>query len=395
MEHRLSSRVRQITPSATISIDTKTKALLREGKPVINMSVGEPDFDTPVAAAYAGIRAITSGQTRYTPAAGLLELRKAIAHKLMVENGLSYAPEQIIVSSGAKHSLFNIFLAICEPGDEVILPAPYWVSYPEQIRLAGAEPVIVPCDETSGYKITPEQLRAAITPHTKAFLLNSPNNPTGAVYSESELRALGQVLLDYDIYLITDEIYERLVYGVKHLSLPALFPELASRTLLVNGFSKAFAMTGWRLGYVAAPLDVAKALASLQSHATGNPASVSQVAGIAALSAFDPAMVEEFGRRRNRLLAGLRELPGVSCVTPDGAFYAFPNISGLFGKQYKGRTIDSASTFCELLLEHELVSAVPGDAFGAPANIRLSYAVAYEQIETALERIGRFVRELA
>ncbi|MCL6625540.1 pyridoxal phosphate-dependent aminotransferase [Alicyclobacillus shizuokensis] len=395
MEQRLSSRVRQIAPSATISVDTKTKALIREGKPVINMSVGEPDFDTPVAAAYAGIRAITSGQTRYTPAAGLLELRKAIAHKLMVENGLSYQPEQIIVSSGAKHSLFNIFLAICEPGDEVILPAPYWVSYPEQIRLSGANPVIVPCGEESGYKITADQLRAAITPKTKAFLLNSPNNPTGAVYSEAELRALGEVLLDADIFLVTDEIYERLVYGVEHVSLLALYPQLADRTLVVNGFSKAFAMTGWRLGYVAAPADVAKALASLQSHATGNPSSVSQVAGIAALSAFDPGMVEEFHRRRDRLVAGLRELPGITCQVPQGAFYAFPNIASLFGKAYKGQVITDANAFCELLLEHELVSAVPGGAFGAPENIRLSYAVAYEQVETALERIGRFVRELA
>lgn len=395
MEHRLSSRVRGIKPSATLTIDAKTKALIQSGKPVINMSVGEPDFDTPVKAAFAGIEAIAKGNTRYTPAAGTLALRKAIASKLQVENGLQYAPEQIVVSSGAKHSLFNIFYTICDDGDEVIVPAPYWVSYPEQVRLAGATPVIVSADESSGFKMTAEQLQAAITPKTRAVLLNSPSNPTGAVYSEDELRELGKVLVDHDVYLVTDEIYERLVYdGVKHISLPAIYPQLMSRTLVVNGFSKAFAMTGWRLGYVAAPPDLAKAMSSLQSHATGSPSTMSQAAGIVAFRAFEPEMVIEFERRRNRLVSGLNDLPGVSCLAPDGAFYAFPNISGLFGSTYEGHTIADAAQFCERLLEEELVSAVPGDAFGAPNNIRLSYAVSYEEVETALERMQRFVSKL-
>lgn len=396
MEPRLSSRVRGIKPSATLTIDAKTKALIQSGKPVINMSVGEPDFDTPAKAAFAGIQAIAKGNTRYTPAAGTLALRKAIATKLQVENGLQYAPEQIVVSSGAKHSLFNVFYSICEDGDEVILPAPYWVSYPEQIRLAGAEPVIVSADESSGFKMTAEQLQAAITPKTKAVLLNSPSNPTGAVYSEDELRELGKVLMDHDVYLVTDEIYERLVYdGVKHVSLPAIYPELMNRTLVVNGFSKAFAMTGWRLGYVAAPPDVAKAISSLQSHATGSPSTMSQAAGVAAFSAFETEMVTEFERRRNRLVSGLNDMQGVSCLMPDGAFYAFPNISGLFGSTYEGKTISNAGDFCEVLLEQELVSAVPGDAFGAPNNIRMSYAVSYEEIETALERMQRLVSKLS
>lgn len=395
MSQRISSRVRNIAPSATMSIDAKTKALVKEGKPVVNMSVGEPDFDTPAPAAFAGVQAIAKGNTKYTPAAGTLELRKAIASKLMVENGLNYLPEQIVVSSGAKHSLFNVFLTICEEGDEVILPAPYWVSYPEQIRLAGAEPVIVSCDEQNGYKITPEQLEAAITPKTKAFLLNSPNNPTGAVYSEAELHALGEVLMRHDIFVVSDEIYERLVYNTKHISLPALCPELAARSIVVNGFSKAFAMTGWRLGYVAAPPDIAKAMSSLQSHSTGSPSTISQAAGVTALASFQPEMVAEFQRRRDFLVHELQTMPGIECLVPDGAFYVFPNIRQVFGKELQGKVISSATEFCELLLEHELVAAVPGDAFGAPNNIRLSYATSFENIQTAVERLRRFLSRLS
>lgn len=394
MKQRLSNRVRNIAPSATMSIDAKTKTLMAGGKPVINMSVGEPDFDTPVAAAFAGVRAITSGKTRYTPAAGTLELRKAIAAKLMRENGLTYQPEQIVVSSGAKHSLFNTFLALCDEGDEVILPAPYWVSYPEQIRLSGATPVIVQATEATGYKLTPQLLAAAITPHTRALLLNSPNNPTGAVYTEQELRDLGEVLLDKEIYVVTDEIYEKLVYGVEQVSFAAVVPELMDRTLTVNGFSKAFAMTGWRLGYVAAPPDLAKAMASLQSHATGNPSSISQYAGLAALGDFNPAMVAEFHRRRNTLVHGLQAIPGVECLLPDGAFYVFPNVSHWFGYRASGQVIDSSTRFCELLLEQELVAAVPGDAFGSPQNIRLSYATSYENVEAAVSHLQRFISSL-
>jgi aspartate aminotransferase len=395
MHHRISSRVRNITPSATMSVDAKTKALLKEGKPVVNMSVGEPDFDTPVPASFAGIQAITEGNTRYTAAAGTLELRKAITSKLMVENGLQYTPEQIVVSSGGKHALFNIFLAICDDGDEVVLPAPYWVSYPEQIRLAGGVPVVVSCGEQSGYKLTPEQLEAAMTPKTKAVVINSPNNPTGAVYSEAELRALGEVLTRYDVYVVTDEIYERLVYNTRHHSIAALVPELRSRTIVVNGFSKAFAMTGWRLGYTAAPVDVAKAISSLQSHGTGSPSTISQAAGVVALHSFQPEMVEEFQRRRDYLVRELQSMPGVRCLTPDGAFYVFPDISELFGKELEGKVISSATDFCELLLEKDLVAAVPGEAFGAPNNIRLSYATSFENIETAVQRIRQFLSRLS
>ena len=394
MEQRLSARVRGIAPSATMSIDAKTKALLNDGQPVVNMSVGEPDFDTPKAAAFAGIKAIVNGQTRYTAAAGTLDLRKAIVGKLMRENGLQYTPEQIVVSSGAKHSLFNIFLAICDPGDEVILPAPYWVSYPEQIRLSGAEPVIVSCTEASGFKMTAEQLQAAITPKTKAVMLNSPSNPTGAVYSREELTALGEVLVKHDIYVVTDEIYEKLVYGVEHYSIGALVPELMSRTIVVNGFSKAFAMTGWRLGYLAGPLDVVKAVSSLQSHATGNPTSISQVAGVAAFDAFDPSMVVAFHERRDYLVRSLQEMDGIECLMPDGAFYVFPNISAFYGRSLGGKRIENSNDFCTLLLETDLVAAVPGAAFGAPDNMRLSYATSMDQIKLAVERIQQFLSRL-
>jgi aspartate aminotransferase len=379
-----------IQPSATMSVDAKTKALLKEGKPVINMSVGEPDFNTPIPAAFAGISAITNGFTKYTPAAGTMELRKAICEKLSVENGLTYTPQQIVVSNGAKHSLYNVFMAICEEGDEVVLQAPYWVTYPEQIRLAGATPVIVNCDESSGFKMTPAMLEAAITDKTKAVLLNSPSNPTGAVYSENELRALGEVLMKHDVYIVTDEIYERLVYGVSHVSLPRLFPDLMSRTFVVNGFSKAFAMTGWRLGYVAGPADAIKAISSFQSHGSGSPSAISQAAGVVALKSFEPAMVAEFKRRRDLIIAGLNELSGVTCKLPDGAFYAFPNVSSVFGKHYKGRPIQTSVDYATVLLEEQLVAVVPGEAFGAPNNVRLSYATSYENIEQALTRMRTF-----
>lgn len=394
MEERLSARVKLIAPSATISVDTKTKAMIKEGKDVVNMSVGEPDFDTPEPAALAGVRAITNGNTRYTPSGGTMELRQAIAKKLLDENGLVYQPSQIIVSSGAKHTLFNVLYAICNAGDEVIIPAPYWTSYPEQVQLAGGTPVYVPCDETTAYKLTPAKLAAAITTRTKAVIINSPNNPTGSVYSETELRALGDVLVQHDIYVITDEIYERLVYGVKHYSLPALHPDLIQRTLLVNGFSKAFAMTGWRLGYVAAPPDLAKAMDSMQSHSTGSPSTISQAAGVTALASFQPEMVVEFRRRRDYLVSRLQALPGVMTLVPDGAFYVFPNISGLLGGTYAGKTLESSAQFCEWLLEEELVSTVPGHAFGAPNNFRISYATSFEAIVKAADRMERFVKQV-
>lgn len=388
--NRLSLRVSQLTPSATMSVDAKTKSLLQAGQPVINMSVGEPDFDTPTAASLAGIRAIANGKTRYTAAAGTPELRQAIAKKLQTENHLTYTPEQIVVSNGAKHTLFNMFLAILNPGDEVIVPTPYWVSYPEQIRLAGGIPVFVKTDESSGFKMTPQQLQAALNEKTKAVLLNSPCNPTGAVYSRNELASLGEILENHTAWIVSDEIYEKLVYNVAFTSFAEACPQLIDRTLLVNGFSKAFAMTGWRLGYLAAPPDLAKAVASLQSHGTGSPSTMSQAAGVTALQSLDTTMIQAFHARRDFLVKGLNQISGLSCLNPEGAFYVFPNVSAVFGKRYENRIIETAVDYAELLLEKQLVAAVPGEAFGAPNNIRLSYAVSMQDVEEAVRRIAAF-----
>nr|MDH3105013.1 pyridoxal phosphate-dependent aminotransferase [Bacillus velezensis] len=289
-----------------------------------------------------------------------MELRESIVRYLLNERGLEYKPNQIIASARGKQPLYNVFQAICDQDDEVILPSPYWVSYPEQIKLSGAVPVIVSCDETTNFKITPEKLAEVITPKTKAVVITSPNNPTGSVYSENELKALGNVLKDYsEIFIISDEIYDQFVYEGKHISLPLIFPELLNRTIITNGFSKVFAMTGWRLGYIAAPSDIAEAIASFQSHATGSPSTISQYAGISALNGFDKSMVEEYKKRRDILVDGLNQIEGIQCTKPNGAFYAFPNVSQFFGTMFEDQQIIDAETFCHLLLEKQHVSAVP------------------------------------
>ncbi|MFP6326140.1 MULTISPECIES: pyridoxal phosphate-dependent aminotransferase [Bacillus amyloliquefaciens group] len=396
MNKRLSDRVMNIKPSATMSLNAKTKIMVKEGKDIINMSVGEPDLHPPLTASYAGIQAIVKGKTGYTPAAGLIELRESIVRYLLNERGLEYKPNQIIASAGGKQPLYNVFQAICDQDDEVILPSPYWVSYPEQIKLSGAVPVIVSCDETTNFKITPEKLAEVITPKTKAVVITSPNNPTGSVYSENELKALGNVLKDYsEIFIISDEIYDQFVYEGKHISLPLIFPELLNRTIITNGFSKVFAMTGWRLGYIAAPSDIAEAIASFQSHATGSPSTISQYAGISALNGFDKSMVEEYKKRRDILVDGLNQIEGIQCTKPNGAFYAFPNVSQFFGTMFEDQQIIDAETFCHLLLEKQHVSAVPGTAFGEPNNIRLNFAIPKDLITEALKRINNFTTQLA
>ncbi|QHZ48397.1 pyridoxal phosphate-dependent aminotransferase [Bacillus sp. NSP9.1] len=396
MNKRLSDRVMNIKPSATMSLNAKTKMMIKEGKDMINMSVGEPDLQPPLKASHAGIQAIVNGQTGYTPATGLIELRASIAQYLLHERGIKYSPNQIIASAGGKQPLYNVFQAICDQGDEVVLPSPYWVSYPEQIKLSGAVTVIVRCDETTDFKMTPEKLAAAISPKTKAVVITSPNNPTGSVYSEDELKEIGNVLKDYkNIFIISDEIYDQFVYEGKHVSLPFLFPELQDRTILTNGFSKVFAMTGWRLGYIAAPADIAEAIASFQSHATGSPSTISQYAGIAALNGFDQSLVEEYKKRRDLLVEGLNHIQGIRCAKPNGAFYAFPNVSRFIGTTYEDQTIVDAETFCHLLLEKQHVSAVPGTAFGERNNIRLNFAIPKDLITEALKRIKNFTTQLA
>lgn len=399
MSLELSARIRAISPSPTLSIDAKTKALMAEGIDIINLSVGEPDFNTPDQASLAGIAAIVANFTKYTPVPGILELRKAISAKLLNENELTYAADEILVSSGAKHSLYNVFMAILNPGDEVLLPTPYWVTYPEQIRLCDGIPVPLPTDERTGFRVTPEQLRKAITKKTRAFLLNSPSNPTGAVYTQEQIQELAAVLEEHDIYVVSDEIYEQLTYGVQHYSIARYSEKMRNRTLVVNGFSKTHAMTGWRVGYVAGPKPIINAMTSLQSQTTANAASISQKAALGALGTFDHQHVVEFQARRDFVLQRLAELPDLTCAKPDGAFYVFPNAKKWLGKTYSREdntqiTIDSTDQLAELLLTDANIAVVPGGGFGAPDNFRISYATSMEKLRKGMDRLTAFAKRL-
>lgn len=385
----LNERVAAIAPSLTLAIDAKAKALAAAGEKICGFAAGEPDFDTPEHIKEAAAKALRDGKTKYAPNDGIPELRAAIADKLASENKLSYKPEHILVSNGAKHSLFNVFMALCRTGDEVIVPSPFWLSYPEMVRVAGGKPVMVRGDEAQGLKITADQLAKAITPRTKALILNSPSNPTGMVYTRDELRALADVAVRHNLYIVSDEIYERMVYdGTEAVSVGSLSPEIFRRTITVNGFSKPYAMTGWRLGYYAGPIEIAKAGSALQSHSTSAPNTFAQYGAVAALRGPQDCvtrMVAAFDERRQRLYAGLTSLPGMTCVKPAGAFYVFPGIAA-----YGLKSV----TFAERLLEAEKVAVVPGLPFGADGHIRLSYACSMANIEEGLKRIARFVATL-
>ena len=387
----LSHRIAAISESMTLAISSKAKAMQAEGIDVIDFGVGEPDFDTPQHIKQAAIDAINSGYTKYTPAQGSLELRQAVAEKLKRDNGLEYPPTQILLSCGAKHSLYNIIVAMCQEGDEVLIPSPYWLSYPEMVKAAGAASVFLPTDETTEFKITPRQLADAINPRTKLLVLNSPSNPTGSVYTPAELEQLANVILDSSIYVISDEIYETLVYdGTVHRSIASFGQAIKDRTIVVNGFSKSYAMTGWRLGYAAGPKEIMTAAMQLQSHSTSNPCSITQKAGLAALKGDQQcvqAMVIEFNKRRKRMVQQLNAIPGVTCLEPKGAFYTLPNISSYFGKQIKGRKIASSMDFAEAALEHARIAVVPGSAFGDDRVVRFSYATSLEKIEEGLRRM--------
>lgn len=400
MALELSRRISRIAPSPTLASDAKTKALIASGVDIVNLTAGEPDFPPPQAASLAGIKAITDNLSKYTPPSGLPELRKGIAEKLLAENGLSYSPDEIIVSAGGKHSLYNVFMAILDPGDEVILPAPYWVSYPEQIRLCDAEPVILATDERTGFKITPDELERAITPRTKAFVLNSPSNPTGATYSPDELAALGAVLERHELYIVSDEIYERLTYDVRPVSIASLGRTLYERTFTVNGFSKTYSMTGWRIGYVAAPKPLVQAMGSFQSHTTSNASNISQRAAFGALGTFDRRIVDEYRRRRDFVLGRLQELPGLTCAKPEGAFYLFPNAGAWVGRTLRKEdgtetVVGSVDELCDLFLTEARISVVPGGGFGSPDNFRISYATSMDLLEKAMERLAAFAGRLS
>ncbi|GFN23410.1 pyridoxal phosphate-dependent aminotransferase [Thermanaeromonas sp. C210] len=395
---RLARRAAGISPSPTLSIDAQAKKMKAQGIQVINFSAGEPDFDTPEHIKEAAVEALKAGFTKYTPVPGTEELRKAVADRLRQDRGVDYEPADIVVSCGAKHSLYNALQVCCQEGDEVILIAPYWVSYYEQVKLAGAEPVVVQTTEETGFKLTAAALKGALTPHSRLLILNSPCNPTGAVYRREELEDLAKIIREHDLLVISDEIYASLIYDdLTHTSIASLGSEIKERTILIDGVSKAYAMTGWRIGYAAAPRPIAKAMADLQSHSTSNPTSIAQKAAVAALTGSqDPVekMRREFNKRRDRLLASLRNLPGISCNCPGGAFYLFPNVSGLFGRKFRGKVLSSATDIASVLLEHFQVAVVPGIAFGNDNYLRLSYATSMEQIEAGLARLGDFVKQL-
>jgi aspartate aminotransferase len=385
----ISSRAAQLSPSLTLSIDAKAKAMKAEGIDVCGFGAGEPDFDTPDHIKAAAIAALEAGFTKYTPSSGIPELRQAIAEKLQADNGLEYRPSQIVVSNGAKHSCYNAILATCQPDDEVIIPSPYWVSYPDMVRLAGAEPVIVPTTERNSYKLLAKDFENAMTPRTKMLILNSPNNPSGAVYTREELQALVEVAAEEDIYILSDEIYEKLTYDdVKHVSIASLSKEAYDLTITVNGFSKAYAMTGWRLGYLAAPEAVAKAVDSIQSHSTSHPCSFAQRGGLAALKGDQQPLAdmrEEFDMRRNYMFDRITKIPNITAVKPQGAFYVLVNISQL------GL---SSQNFSDRLLSKANVAVIPGAAFGDDRTVRLSYATSIDVIKKGLDRFQDFCRTL-
>lgn len=383
----INTRLQSVTPSVTLAISAEAKRLKSEGVPVIGFGAGEPDFDTSQFIKDAAIQAIQDGFTRYTPTTGTEELKVAICRKFECDNGLSYDPSQVVVSCGAKHSIFNLIQVLCNPGDEVLIPAPFWLSYPEMVKIAGATLVVVPCGQDTHFKMTPVMLQNALTRHTKLVILNSPSNPTGMVYSEDELKALGGVLQQCETMIISDEIYEHIVYDTPHKSIAAVVPELKDKTIVVNGHSKAYAMTGWRIGYMAGPVFVAKAMASYQSHSTSNPCSIAQKAALAALEGDQSFLADNvtlFRARRDVMVEMLNAIPGVECLRPEGAFYAFPNISGL----ERGSSIDVA----EDLLKEAHVALVPGQAFGDDDCVRLSYALDLDSISEGLERFARWAQ---
>ncbi|MBD1853852.1 pyridoxal phosphate-dependent aminotransferase [Leptolyngbya sp. FACHB-711] len=386
---KLAARIGDVTPSLTLAIDTKAKAMKREGIDVLSFSVGEPDFDTPAHIRAAAEAALKQGKTRYGAVAGEPRLREAIAHKLQKDNALPYQPENIVVTNGGKHSLFNLLMTLIEPGDEVIIPAPYWVSYPEMVKLAGGTPVIVSTTVEGGFKISPEQLQQAITPRTRMFILNSPSNPTGMVYAPAEVRALAAIVAQHDIWVVSDEIYEKILYdGAEHLSIGAVSPELFEKTIVSSGFAKTYAMTGWRIGFLAAPLPIVKAVSTLQGHSTSNVCTFAQYGAIAAYEGSQDCvteMVNAFAERRKVVLDYVNAIPGFTCPPPNGAFYVFPNIGKLGVK-----SLD----FCDALLEKKQVAAVPGIAFGADDCIRLSYAASLDAIHEGMQRLTDFVNSL-
>lgn len=395
MQLRISEKAAAVSPSPTLAIDSKFKQMKQQGIPVVGFGAGEPDFNTPDNVKRAGISAIENNITKYTPASGTLELKQAICDKIKRDSGLEYTTANIVVSNGGKHSLTNTFMCICNPGDEVILPAPYWVSYPEMIKMADGVPVIINTTEETGFKFTIEQLKAAITPKTVAIVLNTPSNPTGMIYTEEEMKQIAEIAVENNIYVVFDEIYEKLVYDGTHTNIATLGDGIRDLTIIVNGMAKTYAMTGWRIGYIAANEKLAKAMANIQSHGTSNPNSVAQAAAVEALSgdqSFIDDMKATYISRRDYMVERINSIEGLSCMNPHGAFYIFMNVRDVLGKEHYGKVINTAQELCEDMLERALVALVPSEGFGIDGYVRLSYATSMEVIKTGLDRIEKYLK---
>jgi aspartate aminotransferase len=393
----IADRMKKVSPSITLAIDAKAKQMIKDGIDLVGFGAGEPDFNTPENIKQAGIRAITENKTRYTPASGIMELKKLIADKLKKDNGLDYKTSNIIVSCGAKHSLYNIFMAGLNPGDEVIILSPYWVSYVEMVRMADGIPVLVDLDESRKFEIDFDLLKSKITKKTKAMIVNSPSNPTGCVLSMASLEKIAEICLKNRIMIVSDEIYEKNLYnGKKHISIASISPEVKADTVVVNGVSKAYAMTGWRIGYIASDdPELVSAMDNLQSHSTSNPSTISQIAAMEALQTDEKVvmdMVAQFDARRKHIVERVRAIGGLSCVEPDGAFYVFPNFKSFIGKEIKGRKISGSMDLADALLTQAKVAVVPGIAFGSDAHFRMSYATSMQNIDKGLDRIEAFFK---
>lgn len=395
MELKISNKASAISPSPTLAIDSKFKEMKKEGIPVVGFGAGEPDFNTPENIKNAGIEAIKNNITKYTPASGTLELKAAVCQKLKRDTGLEYSTSNIVISNGGKHSLTNTFTCICDPGDEVILPAPYWVSYPEMIKLADAVPVIIEGAEENNFKFTAEQLESAITPKTRALVLNTPSNPTGMVYTKDELEKIAEIAVKNNIYIIFDEIYEKLVYEGEHTNIATLGDEIRDLTIIVNGLAKTYAMTGWRIGFIAANKKLAKAMGNIQSHATSNPNSIAQAAAVEALNG-DQSIIETMKKtyieRRDYMVDKINSIDGLSCKTPHGAFYVFMNVKDVLNKEHYGKMINTANELCQDILDRALVALVPSEGFGVDGYVRLSYATSMDTIKTGLDRIEKYLK---
>lgn len=395
METYISKKALSISPSPTLSLDAKFKQMKKQGIPVVGFGAGEPDFETPDNVKAAGIKAIENGVTRYTPASGTIELKEAICAKIKRDTGLDYDISNIVVSNGGKHCLTNIFMAICEPGDEVIIPAPFWVSYPEMVKMADGVPVYLNTTEESNFKFTPEELEKTITPKTRALVLNTPSNPTGMVYNGEELKKIAEIAVRNNIYVVFDEIYEKLVYEGEHINIATLGEDIKNLTIIVNGMAKAYAMTGWRIGFTASNAAVAKAMSNIQSHATSNPNSIAQYASVEALNGDQSSiavMRKEYIARRNYMVERINSIEGISCKNPNGAFYIFMNVRELLGRELYGKTFDTASALCDDILDRALVALVPSEGFGIDGYVRLSYATSMETIKEGLDRIEKYIK---